>query len=40
MQDSDALYIDLGRYVEVLFRQWQLILGAVLVCAVRLPSSL
>ena len=34
MQDSDALYIDLGRYVEVLFRQWQLILGAVLVCAV------
>jgi uncharacterized protein involved in exopolysaccharide biosynthesis len=32
MEDSDSLYIDLGRYIEVLFRQWQLIAGAVLVC--------
>jgi uncharacterized protein involved in exopolysaccharide biosynthesis len=32
MEDSDSLYIDLGRYIEVLFRQWQLILGSVLVC--------
>lgn len=32
MQDSDSLYIDLGRYIEVLFRQWQLILGAMLIC--------
>jgi capsular polysaccharide biosynthesis protein len=33
MDQSDHLEIDLGKYIEILFRQWRLIIGAVLVCA-------
>jgi capsular polysaccharide biosynthesis protein len=33
MDQSDHLEIDLGKYVEILFRQWRLIIGAALVCA-------
>jgi uncharacterized protein involved in exopolysaccharide biosynthesis len=32
MEESDSLYIDLGHYIEVLFRQWRLIVGSMLVC--------
>jgi capsular polysaccharide biosynthesis protein len=34
MEESNSLTNELGKYIEVLFRQWQLILGAILVCAV------
>jgi uncharacterized protein involved in exopolysaccharide biosynthesis len=33
MDQSDHLEIDLGKYMEILFRQWRLIVGAALVCA-------
>jgi polysaccharide biosynthesis transport protein len=33
MDQSDHLEIDLGKYLEILFRQWRLIVGAALVCA-------
>jgi uncharacterized protein involved in exopolysaccharide biosynthesis len=34
MQENDDLIIDLGKYIEVLFRQWPLILGIPLVVVV------
>ena len=34
MQENDGLFIDLGKYLETLLRQWLLILVAFLVCAV------
>ncbi|MEJ2304199.1 MAG: Wzz/FepE/Etk N-terminal domain-containing protein [Anaerolineales bacterium] len=33
MQETEIFEIDLGKYIETLFRQWQLILGTVFVCA-------
>ena len=33
MQESDGLDFDLGKYIEILVRQWMLILATILVCA-------
>jgi uncharacterized protein involved in exopolysaccharide biosynthesis len=33
MQENEDLVIDLGKYIEVLFRQWQLIIGLTLMLA-------
>jgi capsular polysaccharide biosynthesis protein len=34
MEETDGFDFDLGRYIEILFRQWRLILAAILVCGV------
>ena len=33
MDPSDRLELDLGKYIEILLRQWILILGAAIICA-------
>lgn len=34
MEESYSLIKDIGKYIEVLFRQWQIIVSAVLICAI------
>jgi capsular polysaccharide biosynthesis protein len=34
MEESDGFDFDLGKYIEILLRQWMLILAAILVCTI------